>query len=96
MNANNLYSEHIFEYIESMKLDIDIYIKCSMLEIYKENLYDLLIGFDGESGEKPPDLKIKENPRRGIYVEGLMQLVQSIRSAHRISNFDFNKGRPNH
>ena len=35
-----------------------------MIEIYKENLYDLL------SVEKT-DLKIKESPVRGIYVEGL-------------------------
>ena len=47
-----------------------------MLEIYKENLYDLLIGFDGDQvTEKSADLKIKENPRRGIYVEGLIQIV---------------------
>lgn len=58
-------------------MEIDLYIKCSMLEIYKENLYDLLIGFDddGKDEEKAVDLKIKENPRRGIYVEGLIQIV---------------------
>lgn len=59
-----------------MKLEVDLYIKCSMLEIYKENLNDLLIGYDQEKAdEKPVELKIKENPRRGIYVEGLIQIV---------------------
>ena len=35
-----------------------------MLEIYKENLFDLL-------SINRPDLKIKENPKKGIYVENL-------------------------
>ena len=61
-----------------------------MLEIYKENLYDLLIGFDGEKDdEKPTELKIKENPRRGIYIEGLIQIVIS----DRFCSLSFIKGR---
>jgi kinesin family protein 5 len=35
-----------------------------MLEIYKENLFDLL-------SLNKSDLKIKEAPNKGIYVEGL-------------------------
>jgi hypothetical protein len=35
-----------------------------MLEIYKETLFDLL-------SVNKSDLKIKENPARGIYVENL-------------------------
>ena len=42
-----------------------------MLEIYKENLYDLLT-------INKADLKIKESPVRGIYVEGLKHLVFTI------------------
>jgi hypothetical protein len=38
-----------------------------MLEIYKESLRDLL----HNSSDKPPELKIKEDPKRGTYVEGL-------------------------
>ena len=72
-------SDHIFDYIQNMKLEVDLYIKCSMVEVYKENLYDLLIGYDEEKpDEKPADLKIKENPRRGIYIEGLIQIVKHI------------------
>ena len=37
-----------------------------MLEIYKENLFDLL-----QVGKT--DLKIKENPSKGIYVQNLTQ-----------------------
>ena len=39
-------------------------ITCSIIEIYKEALFDLL-------AEERMDLKIKESPRRGIYVENL-------------------------
>ena len=38
-----------------------------MVEIYKETLRDLL----HDSPEAPPELKIKEDPKRGTYVEGL-------------------------
>lgn len=41
-----------------------------MLEIYKENLYDLL-------SINKVDLKIKESPIKGIYVEGLNSLVNN-------------------
>ena len=39
-----------------------------MLEIYKETLYDLL-------SPMKSDLKIKESPTKGIYVEGLSMIV---------------------
>ncbi len=41
-------------------------VSCSMLEIYKENLKDLF-------SEEAVELKIKESPQRGIYVEGLSE-----------------------
>jgi kinesin family protein 5 len=44
----------------------EIDVRCSMLEIYKENLRDLLT-------DDPVELKIKESPIRGIYVEGLSE-----------------------
>ena len=40
---------------------------CSILEIYKETLIDLLR--DGDQ-----DLKIKESPTKGIYVDGLTKI----------------------
>lgn len=39
-----------------------------MLEIYKESLSDLL-------SVNKTDLKIKESPLKGIYVEGLTSIV---------------------
>lgn len=58
-----------------MEEEVDISIKCSMLEIYKENLYDLLAGDKMVGDKTKEELKIKENPRRGIYVEGLTEEV---------------------
>jgi hypothetical protein len=40
-----------------------------MIEIYKENLRDLL----KDSSETTTELKIKEDPKRGTYVEGLIE-----------------------
>ena len=42
-------------------------IRVQMIEIYKETLRDLL----HNSSDRAPDLKIKEDPKRGTYVEGL-------------------------
>jgi kinesin family protein 5 len=41
-----------------------------MVEIYKETLCDLLY----DSPNNGPELKIKEDPKRGTYVEGLTEV----------------------
>jgi kinesin family protein 5 len=56
----------IFRSASFAPLDIEYTLKCSMLEIYKESLRDLLSGNES--------LKIKECVRRGIYVEGLTEV----------------------
>jgi kinesin family protein 5 len=56
----------LFEKINEVDDNIIFQIKLSILQIYKEVVYDLL------SGEK--DLKIKENPIKGIYVDGLTEV----------------------
>lgn len=48
--------------------DVEFVIKCSMLEIYKETLYDLL-------NDRASNLKIKESPLRGIYIDHLTEIV---------------------
>jgi len=47
-------------------MDITFDLKLSMLEIYKENLYDLL-NPDTISSQ----LKVKEHPKNGVYIENL-------------------------
>ena len=48
------FSESIFNYILNSDSDVEFVLTCSMLEIYKETLYDLL-------SINRPDLKIKES-----------------------------------
>lgn len=60
-------TSQIFEVVGSDEAETEYTLKCSMLEIYKENLRDLL-------ETSPKSLKIKECPRKGIYVQGLTQV----------------------
>ena len=56
----------IFDYVENADENITFQFKMSILQIYKENIYDLLTGEN--------NLKIKENPIRGIYVDKLTEV----------------------
>ena len=58
---------HIFDAIENDEHETEYTLKCSLLEIYKETLRDLL-----EPGSD--NLQIKECPRKGIYVKGLTEV----------------------
>ena len=58
----------IFNYISKSESDVDFVVKCSMLEIYREILNDLL------TTEKL-DLKIKNHPQKGIFVKNLTEYV---------------------
>lgn len=60
-------ASQIFDTVNSDYGEIEYILKCSMLEIYKENLRDLLQA-------QPINLKIKQCPRRGIYVSGLTEV----------------------
>lgn len=60
-------SEQIFNHIQNSEIGINYVIICSILEIYKDNLFDLL-------RENDQELKIKESPTKGIYVDGLTKI----------------------
>ena len=60
-------ASQIFESIHQDESDTEYTLKCSMLEIYKETLRDLL-----KSGDSI--LRIKECTRKGIYVHGLNEV----------------------
>lgn len=62
--------EYIFNSIEEIKLkhDIQFLIKCSYLEIYQEQINDLL-------DPSPQNLQLREDMKRGVYVEGLIEDV---------------------
>ncbi|CAG9325637.1 unnamed protein product [Blepharisma stoltei] len=60
-------ASQIFEFVRQDNGEIEYTLKCSMLEIYKETIKDLL-------DNVTKSLSIKECPRRGIYVQGLNQV----------------------
>ena len=60
-------ANQIFQEIENDENETEFTIKCSLLEIYKEKLRDLL-------EVELVDLQIKECPRKGIYVKGLTEV----------------------
>ena len=61
--------EEIFKKIEKSDRNIDFQIKLSVMEIYKEVMYDL---FTNEN-----NLKIIENKEKGIYIENLSEIYLS-------------------
>lgn len=60
-------NSYIFRTISQQKEEIEYTITCSMIEIYKETIRDLL-------NIEKTDLKIKENSRRGIYIDNLTEV----------------------
>ncbi|KAG1689476.1 hypothetical protein DVH05_002145 [Phytophthora capsici] len=61
--------EDIFEYIENC-VDRDFLLRVSFLEIYNEVVKDLL-----NPSEKGANLKLREDPRKGIYVECKEEII---------------------
>lgn len=57
--------DHIFRHIATCdNKDIEFSVRCSFLEIYNESVNDLLA-----RGPEHENLKIRETPERGIFVE---------------------------
>ena len=63
-------AEDIFNYVEQADDNIDFQFKLSVLEIYKEVMYDLL-------AQQSADMKIQENPESGIIIDGLSEVYLS-------------------
>ncbi|POM81946.1 Kinesin-like protein [Phytophthora palmivora] len=61
--------EDIFNYIENCK-DRDFLLRVSFLEIYNEVVKDLL-----SPSEKGANLKLREDPRKGVYVECREEII---------------------
>lgn len=60
--------DHIFEHITTTK-DVEFLVRCSYLEIYNEEIRDLL-------GDDPKArCELKEDPSKGVYVKGLSSVV---------------------
>ena len=63
-------AEDIFNYVEKADDNIDFQFKLSVLEIYKEVMYDLL-------SQQNADIKIQENPETGLVIDGLSEVYLS-------------------
>jgi hypothetical protein len=59
-------TQHIFREIAKMSTDTEFSVSCSYLEVYREQIRDLL----DSTGDKS-NLKIHEHPMKGIYVDKL-------------------------
>ncbi|KAJ1409007.1 P-loop containing nucleoside triphosphate hydrolase protein [Ochromonadaceae sp. CCMP2298] len=60
---------HIFSFVKASK-DIQFLIRCSYLELYNEEIKDLL-----SVQKNPPKCELKEDPNKGVYVKGLTDVV---------------------
>ena len=61
---------HIFGFFDSADKNIKFLVRCSYLEIYNENILDLLCKQNNQI-----NLAIKEDPNKGIYVKDLTTVI---------------------
>lgn len=59
-------AQHVFDYIRNGVDGSEFELSCSLFEVYREQLRDLLDPHN-------PNLRIKETPRQGVFVDGLAQ-----------------------
>ncbi len=77
---------HIFGCINENEEGKRFLIRCSYLEIYNEEVYDLLT--EHKKGQQLVKLEVKENPDKGIFVKDLKQIiVKSIPDMESAMNF---------
>jgi hypothetical protein len=63
---------HIFQFVKSTK-NIEFLIRCSYLELYNEEVRDLLV--DPKTTGKADKCELREDPNKGVYVNGLTDVV---------------------
>ena len=61
---------HIFGFVGSADQGIKFLVRCSYLEIYNENILDLLASRNSQE-----HLQIKEDPNKGIFVKDLTTVI---------------------
>ena len=79
--------DHIFDHIAvaSQTEKKEFLCRCSYLEIYNEEIRDLLADKKLKPGEEPERLELHENPEQGVYVKDLtMVTVDSVASIDRV------------
>ena len=77
---------HIFGVIDQEETDKKYLVRCSYLEIYNEEVYDLLT--EHRKNALPEKLDLKEDSNKGVFVKGLKWLiVKSIPEMEQAMNF---------
>ena len=78
--------KHIFGYIDgNTQVGTKFLVRCSYLEIYNEEIHDLLV--DPGRGQ-PAKLELKEDPNKGVFVKDLnCIIVKSIPEIEKAMNF---------
>jgi kinesin family protein 3/17 len=80
--------KHIFGYIDANNSGMKFLVRCSYLEIYNEEIHDLLVDYGRGA---PAKLELKEDPNKGVFVKDLNCLiVKSIPEIERAMNFGTN------
>ena len=80
---------HIFGVIDQEETDKKYLVRCSYLEIYNEEVYDLLT--EHRKNAMPEKLDLKEDSNKGVFVKGLKWLiVKSIPEMEQAMNFGTN------
>ena len=80
--------KHIFGFIDSNTSGMKFLVRCSYLEIYNEEIHDLLIDYGRGA---PAKLELKEDPNKGVYVKDLnCIIVKSIPEIEKAMNFGTN------
>ena len=59
----------IFGYIDEKQEEIKFLVRCSYLEIYNEEIHDLLS--EVKKGQEFKNLALKEDPEKGVYIKDL-------------------------
>ena len=78
---------HIFGFIDEKEKEMKFLVRCSYLEIYNEEIHDLLGEGAGQKKE-PKKLDLKEDPEKGVFVKDLTQaMVKSIPEIEKAMNF---------
>lgn len=68
--------QELFSQIEKSRMQCDYVVKMSFLEIYNENIKDLLILDDDNDSDddKPHSLELREDPQLGVVINGLQEI----------------------
>jgi hypothetical protein len=79
----------IFGFIDEQQSAMKFLVRCSYLEIYNEEVHDLLVEQKkGGPGAVQAKLDVKEDPQKGVFVKDLSQcIVKSIPEIERYMLF---------